>query len=329
MAHDHHHHNDDSYYTDQLCMVGLSGAFGVICLCLFFVQRAMLVILLGPQFHLFVMLSGFALLALALVRAATLWREAKPSTALASLPVVPAHRHDHEHAHEHPHEHHAGCDHDDNGHHQDHEHGHDHSHNHDDHDHGWAPWRYVVMLVPIILFMLGLPNKPPAAAAYKVDDDTRIAEAVRESSQVASLIGLDEWSRVAAFCKTAGDNALGDAMPVDFKRLHDSPDDKNEQVVLQDKIVKIRGQFAADPSDPRFFTLVRSQIGCCGADAVQKKIRVFSRQPITEIKHDEWAEVVGKVEYGKRGAATVVRLVTLGPATVHRCNQDPHPYFQP
>ena len=35
MAH-HHDHEDDTYFVDQLCMVGLSGAFGVICLCLYF-----------------------------------------------------------------------------------------------------------------------------------------------------------------------------------------------------------------------------------------------------------------------------------------------------
>ena len=29
-------------------------------------------------------------------------------------------------------------------------HGHDHGHG--DHDHDWAPWRYVLLLVPIILF---------------------------------------------------------------------------------------------------------------------------------------------------------------------------------
>src|SRR6516225_9604212 len=34
-SHDHSHSHDepDTYFIDQLCMVGLSGAFGVICLC--------------------------------------------------------------------------------------------------------------------------------------------------------------------------------------------------------------------------------------------------------------------------------------------------------
>ena len=43
-GHGHHHHDDDgdTYFIDQLCMVGLSGAFGVICLCLYFWQTRML-----------------------------------------------------------------------------------------------------------------------------------------------------------------------------------------------------------------------------------------------------------------------------------------------
>src|SRR5947207_246935 len=111
MAHDHHHHEDDSYFIDQLCMVGLSGAFGVICLCLYSFQRSMLTLLLGPQFHLFVVISGLTLLALALVRAATLWRESQPATAIASLPMAAAsHDHEHHHHHEHEHDHHGGHD---------------------------------------------------------------------------------------------------------------------------------------------------------------------------------------------------------------------------
>src|SRR5581483_11233007 len=95
-AHHHHHHHhdhgheDDTYYVDQLCMVGLSGCFGVICLCLYVWKQQMLTLLLGPQFHLFVLLSGVALTSLALVRGISLWSQAGKA--------VP-HAHDHTHEH--------------------------------------------------------------------------------------------------------------------------------------------------------------------------------------------------------------------------------------
>ncbi len=311
MAHDHHHPGDE-YFTDQLCMVGLSGAFGVICLCMYFIQSAMLKLLLAEQFHLFVMLSGFALLGLALVRAATLWRESKPKSSIASLPVVAADSHDHDHHHDHDH--------------ADHDHHHSHDHSHDDHDHGWAPWRYVVMLVPIMLFMLGLPNKGPKAADHN-DAEGIAAEARREASRAAGLVGLDEWSRVAWFGKVVNDNSLGQAMPVEFKKVLDSPGDPIQTEFLRDKTIKLRGQFSPDPSDPRFFSLVRFSRQCCAGDAVAKRVNVFSREPILSFKRDEWVEVVGKVEYGKRGAVDVVRIATPGPANVSSVNPDPNFYI--
>src|SRR6202023_2261276 len=82
--------------------------------------------------------------------------------------------HDHEHVHDHGHEHHhheGPCPEPAHEHaHQDDHPGQAHSHDHD-HDHDWAPWRYVVLLVPIMLFLIGLPNKGPQvrAAAAQVD----------------------------------------------------------------------------------------------------------------------------------------------------------------
>lgn len=345
MAHDHHHHDDDTYFIDQLSMVALAGAFGVTCLCLYFIQTSMLRLLLGEQFHLFVAISGFVLVGLAIVRAATLWREARPATATLSLPVVESHSHDGIQpaestrgvAADHHHHHHEGCSHDhDHGdcghdHSHDHGHGHSHDHSHDDHEHGWAPWRYVVMLVPIMLFLLGLPNKGPQAA-YVADTAAREAEARSESIRTASLVGLDPWSRLGMLAKIAGDNSFADAIPFvsadKFSVLLNSPNDPEERADLQDKVIKLRGVFVADPRDPRIFSLVRFKIGCCGADAVPSSIAVFAREPVSNVKQNAWAEVSGKVEYGKRGSGYVVRLVTAGSTTVKECNQDPYPYIK-
>src|SRR6185295_14403633 len=74
-THEHHthEHEEDSYYLDQLCMVTMSAAFGAICLAMFFWKTDMLKRLLGEQFHMFVLISGFTLIGLALLRAASLW----------------------------------------------------------------------------------------------------------------------------------------------------------------------------------------------------------------------------------------------------------------
>ena len=49
----------------------------------------------------------------------------------------------------------------------DHAHSHSHAHSHahmedegeEQHDHGWAPWRYMVLAIPIFLYFLGLPRE--------------------------------------------------------------------------------------------------------------------------------------------------------------------------
>ena len=213
MAHE-HSHDTDTYYLDQLCMVGLTGAFAGICLTLYFFNTGMLSLLLTPQFHPWVLGAGIALTIVTLARAAVLWKAAGQRSA--------HHHHDHDHAHEHDHDH-AHCGHD---HHHDHDHvdcGHDHGHHHhahdgpdhahhehvregepavapvlaslpvvdhvhdedDGHDHGWAPWRYVVLLVPLMLYLLGVPNKAmPLVSAGVAEADSR------ETVAAAGVVGF-------------------------------------------------------------------------------------------------------------------------------------------
>src|SRR5262249_51064035 len=115
----------------------------------------------------FVMLGGSALMILSAIRGIALWvtvgREKK-------APSAHAHDHHHDHEHEHGHEHAHG-----HHHHHHHDHAHDHSHRHDHahvttdnydegHDHGWAPWRYAVLVLPVVLFLLDLPPRAPGYA---------------------------------------------------------------------------------------------------------------------------------------------------------------------
>src|SRR5262249_48911615 len=123
----HTHASDDTYYLDQLCLIGISAAFGGICLALYFsmvfwqppsavptgtpaatVQPAdaeqdegqwpMLKRLLDKDFHPFILMTGIALMVLVLLRSIALWR-----TVAAKSAANHAHDHDHSHAHDHDH----------------------------------------------------------------------------------------------------------------------------------------------------------------------------------------------------------------------------------
>jgi hypothetical protein len=348
-SHDHDHEGGDSYFIDQLCMVGLSGAFGVICLTLWFWQRNMLNLMLGPQFHYYVLSSGFVLVALALMRGAILWNQSKdPAFAaghghdhahddhahaiqekpvhLQSVQALPLHVHDASCGHEHKpgetcdhgHEHHA------------HAHGH-HHHDHDeaDHDHGWAPWRYVVILVPIILFLLGLPNKPPAVMANQ--GRSAVALAPEAETHVFS-IGLGPNPLVQLTSLNAvlhGDVASGNAIYVDYKKLENFADGKDLRDVWQGKTIDVRGQFAPMSGTNQLFMLVRLKIACCANDAVQLNVPMISREPIRDFKINDWVKVTGRVDFRKDANGSYKTVVVISKAKdVELCDPDTNPYVQ-
>src|SRR5205823_1148740 len=146
--------------------------------------------------------SGIALLVMVAIRAAALWK-------LAGQPGHShAHgghdHHDHQHHHDHAHHHHdhEHGDHDHahhhHGHTHDHEHahahGHDHSHDHGHghdhgHDHSWSPWRYTVLMLPVILFFLNLPNAG-FSAKYKDLNASYPTNPDRTRGVVPTALGL-------------------------------------------------------------------------------------------------------------------------------------------
>jgi uncharacterized membrane protein YcgQ (UPF0703/DUF1980 family) len=358
VAHDHHHPDDDTYYLNQLCLIGVCAAFGGICLALYFSNSDMLTRILAPQFFPFILISGVALLVLVVIRAAVLWRSAG-----ARAPAH-GHHHHHHHHHDHTHDHDRTHDHD-----HSHEHGpghcHDHHHHHDhhitaagpgspkaavlpsgsahghehesdpDHDHGWAPWRYVVLMIPIMLFLLGLPNQGRSVQAVHVDGDALKSVRGVEPARWAAVVGLGRTPLEQAVGAAAASLPLGRVYPLDFKSLYALALDLDRQAEWAGRNVRVVGQFAPrQPSDP-FFTLARFRIQCCGADAVQLTIPVlFARGAVQDIKgrprSNDWVAVTGRVEFrempGANGPMTI--LVASSPESVLKTGPEPDPYIR-
>jgi WD40 repeat protein len=198
MGHTHDHDAERStYYLEQLSNIGVSGALGLVCVMLWW--QGKLAYILNSKFFLPVLLGGVALLVMVVVRAFAVWQSAGQAKH--------AHAHGHDHGDSCGHDHGHACDHDhDDGHVHDHacdhDHGHEHAitaeshhhhhhgvtaepvaavtahadHDHDPepsgnhdhgHDHGWSPWRYAVLLLPLMLFFLDLPSQ--GGLAYQTD----------------------------------------------------------------------------------------------------------------------------------------------------------------
>lgn len=329
-VHDHHHdHDGDTYYLDQICMVGISGAFGAICLALYFTNmmttdgQTMLGRLLAPKFHLWILGSGIALVFIAAVRGLALWRQAGTLD----------HVHDHAHAHDHDHgdcgHEHGACDHE-HGHHHHHAGHTHHHHDHDaaDHDHGWAPWRYVLLLVPIILFLLGLPNKGPAAKPTDIQlDMTHI------TAGYAGMIASAPTSEGQILTWMAAMYMTEEApIEVGFKDLENFANTEQSRQEWRGKTVRVRGQFAPSPGSDQVFSLVRFRISCCAADAIPMNVPIVSRQPLSEraepLSLNDWVKVTGIVDFQRVGKneRTVLRVMSLD--KIEKCQPDNNPYIQ-
>lgn len=293
MGHDHHHAEPSAYYLEQLCTIGFCGALGVVQILLYEArvhagnQEIPVLIFLDSKFHVPVLLSGITLTALAVLRAVSLWctvgksqvehhRDGEHQHAHDHADCC--HGHDHEHEPDHSHEHDHICDHDHehgSGHSHDHEHtcDHDHEHQHEHahadcgHDHGWAPWRYAVLLLPIVLFMLGMPSPPADASEEEIPPGVELAE----------FKGLQE----AAF------------KPVNYKALWEK------------HLVRVRGQFAPGRSENEY-RLFRLKMSCCAADAYPVYMEVLYKPKegsTATVNADDlrgrWVNVTGEVHFGK------------------------------
>jgi uncharacterized repeat protein (TIGR03943 family) len=256
MAHDHaHDHSQGStYYLDQLCTIAACGGLGGVAVMMYLDGR--LGYILTPFFFMPVLVGGVALLAMVVVRAITLWREAgKVST------------HHHEH-HDHGHDHDHG-DHD----HHDHDHAHDHAHDHG-HDHGWTPARYAVLMLPIALYFLNLPNSTFSAATY------------------ASIMSHDQINLGTTSVASKEGLVLG------FKELANAVYDEGTMKAMQGKTGRLKGMYSPLGNDKQF-TLFRVRMTCCAADAMPVGVVIVSDENITRIRPKDWVEVEGQIQFHK------------------------------
>lgn len=315
--------NRQSYFLEQLCTIGIAGAYGGVLAAMYWSTATAepgvntLLSTLAPWIRHVVLAGSGVLLLLVVYRGIGVWRAAGQ---------VHDHGHDHEH-HEHGHGHsheHA----------HEHEHAHDHGHDHDHgHEHGWSPWRYAVLLFPLMLFFLPF------------DYDRMIRQFVEERAKIGKGSGGD----ISAAGGSMGEplsafgvlsflpDPLGRGLAslacqfgvseVDGKELHGlqwtidrleeqsegkpdmTPDiDELEKAGVTPeqrkqwetyKRVETEGMFNPMRPDGRIFQIVRLRMACCLSDARPSSIMASSnkRLDFTKIPPGQWVKVQGRVQF--------------------------------
>ena len=278
-SHD-HHHDPSAYYTEQLCTIGICGAMGVIAIAMCVSGLANNVLKEGIlQYSL--LGGGVALLALVFVRAVALW--------VTAGKVAPACDHDHDDdccGHEHegaittatqglPLVTESATEQHHHNHHHDHSHGnHDHSH-----DHSWAPIRYIVLLVPVLLYFFVPLDALTASSGYEGPIDPAWAKEVQ---------------------------ATGDLGELAFRELDGAANIESRRKQYDGKIARLVGQFVPSPTTHQI-SLVRMKIRCCAADAVAlpfpillndslaKDLPAEQRVPNAEALNRKWVQVTCQI----------------------------------
>ncbi len=334
MAHE-HTHSDSAHSMEQFATIGVTLGFGIAALIMGLdPQQKMLSLILAPKLHTPVLACGIALIALAIIRSIYL------VYTMLSRPKPQEHVHDDAPMHEeivqvgvgtHAHEHaHSDCCH------YEHDHAHevcDHPHEEDEqesccagHDHNhdsvWTNVRYVILLLPVGLFLMGLPDKSlreaHGADAAGLETQASPAQAGQQAAQIQAAIATN----LASGSQLAGAAALFPGstfwlpppdkgeMQLGFKELDEASNLPMKRDYYTGHRGRLTGQLTRSENDPRIFTLARFKMTCCARDAVTIHVFVASPQPVpTSFADGGWVEARGRLEFRQREGRYVPVLV--------------------
>ena len=318
--HDHHHHDANTYYLEQIFTIGACGALAGVLIMDWYSGK--LGYFIKDKYFLLVLTGALLLLGLVVIRAVAVWFSVEEP----QLAPVGEHTHDHDHdhgdcAHGHCHDHDHGHEHahgsaaEDHHHltgtevisggppvphahgHHHHHHGHDHGH---DHSHGWAPWRYVVLLLPVALYFL-MPADGLSGAGQQVN--------------AGSVSGPN-----------ANVTDKGEDFSVSFVQLEQAGLSEDSRALLEGKTVRLLGKYVAE--DSKHFTLVRYTMNCCAADAIALKALTIiddSKSPKAMLPsnlNNKWVEVTGQVQFLKmRDGSSFIPAIIIQPTPEKKLTQ--------
>jgi hypothetical protein len=269
MAHAHPHEHEQAYRLEQIGTIVLSGILGGIAVLAY--RQGMLQFMLASKFHLPVLIGGITLLMLTAIRAVFFLRTIRASTAGSEHKDFSCeHKHVHvgghaccrqehlhagEHVHQHAHADEQTCEQAGKG--------------HDcGHDHGFSPWRYAILLLPVVLYSLNLPNQGLSAISKP---EGAVDGGMRQITDKGTI-------------------------HLDFQELEKAAYSPVTRELYEGHTGVLKGQFLST-GDQQVFSLVRVKINCCIADAVPLHVALVAPKPVTHVSDMQWVEVRGQIQF--------------------------------
>ncbi len=312
------------YFTEQLLTILVCGGLGFVAIQLYL--NDMLKHILAPQFHLPVLIGGISVIALVTLRALAVWREAGELVP-AGDPDDPTCKENHVHT--------AACNHlpglpgapgldaelvDDHGH---------------SHDMSWVFARMLILVFPIALFALGIPNSglsPEALAAEARLTESIDAASLKDMAATATVESTETLADGATVrtLRTQNGLQLREVTPkggepvysmvaqagteMRFNDLTEAAFDEGKRQSYTGKTAIMEGRFQP-LGGGKEFTLFRQKMTCCGTDAVMLKVRIIAPQSVSGFNYFDWVRIKGVVEFikvtGQERYVPVVRLLDV------------------
>jgi hypothetical protein len=333
MAHSHAHAEPEStYFLDQLCTIAVCGLLGLTAIGLYSKGWLQTKFGLIDRFHIPVLAGGIALLVLVLLRAISVWRQSGQVRAARYAAALEHgdHEHNEECQHDHGHDEGEKCDHD-HGHAHSHSHGHDHAHAHseanghdhahggggDEHDHGWAPWQYAVLIIPALLFFLGLPND-----GYNM---TRLGRDLKESELEGSANTRVALAAIVGGTVIPALKKSGPPQHLRFSELSLHASRQQARELLDGQTVVLEGFFRKSPHSDTEFQLFRVMVNCCQTDSITLKSRIIAPEPLQNVRDMDWVQIEGELTFqkvaGRNEWMPVIEIPSMD--KIHKFDQPP------
>lgn len=317
------------YFTEQLLTILVCGALGFVGIQMY--RTDMLRHILAPQFHAPVLYGSIAVLVLVVVRAITVWREAGSLQPVDDMTCQQNHVHTT-----------ACCGPnqlpglplgttpdanlvDDHGH---------------SHDMSWVFARMLILVFPIALFALGIPNAgfshervkralgneaalnldPKEMEALAKDPAATVLETSTEpdGTRVRVIQAANSKLKIREVYTTTGEikyALVADAgITMTFNELNEAAFDADKRKSYTGQTAILEGKFSR--LGDKEFTLYRLKMTCCGADAVPLKVRILAPQSVNAVAEGSWVRIRGVIRFlevpGQKRFTPVLVLNDIG-----------------
>ncbi len=300
MGHGHHHgESARDYFTEQLLTILVCGLFGFAAIQMY---RNGMLEFLAPQFRAPVLYGGIGVLLLVGLRAVAVWREAGELQNQAAAMGCGI---DHTHG--------PDCDHDPGIGEPDHTAA-DHTHSH---DMSWTFARMLILVFPVALFFLGLPNatfSKDRQLAMAGSDSALGAQLLKEMAADATVIEEKDQGngvhvrllRTKTGLKIRQTTSTGSDEPklelvkeegrqMRFNDLNDAAFDEAKRNSLGGQTAVLEGRFKR--LGDKQFTLFRMKMTCCAADTVMLKVQIVVPQALSGYNDFDWVKVKGQIQF--------------------------------